>query len=161
MTEKEAIKNPLFKEGEIKFPSIYYIDDFAYFMIDFLFDIEPVFLSDLSELSDFEIFNEIPGHERINFLDIPEEDRLKYYPDYLDWPQDQLEITEVRYPPITDDDWVKINAQRRIKHLKLIESKFEISMKDYPDDEKLLVWKVAHYVQYKLKMKQFTELSCC
>ena len=39
----------------------------------------------------------------------------------------------------------------REKLVSLIEEKFGISMKGYPDDDLLYIWKVADFVKKKLK----------
>ncbi|NHJ48657.1 MAG: hypothetical protein FK733_12810 [Asgard group archaeon] len=145
---------------KITFPDVSFVDDFTYKLVEILFEIEAFFISNLSELSDFEFIDEIPGHEYRNYLDIPEEERKKFYPDYEDSTPYQLEKLKVRYPPVTDEDWVEIHKRIRLKHIKMIETKFDISIDDYPEDEKMLVWKVALYIQYKLKIKEVSQYCC-
>jgi hypothetical protein len=155
MNKKAVVKSDNILDFEIfQFPDTGYITEFAYLLIEILFDITEVFLTNLSEFSDFEFWKDIPGHEYRDYLEIPEEERKKFYPEYENCSPSKLEILRVRYPPITKEDWIKINKQTRSRHIKLIESKFKISMDDYPANEKLLVWKVAIYVQYKLKLKE-------
>jgi hypothetical protein len=139
---------------KFKFPPEFLIDDFAYEMVEILFDIEILYLSNLSELSDCDLFKETPGQEYRSIADIPEDERELYKEDCKDLPYDDLEKIHVLYPKITKEKWAEIKEQRRQKYFRLIESKFKISMKDYPKEEKkLLVWKVANFIQYKLKMQ--------
>ena len=140
-------------------PAICIYNEFAYTVVEILFNVKPIFLSDLSLLSDFERLEEIPGHKYTKLIDIAKKDIEKYYPFHKDKPQDQLESINVRYPPISDEKWKILDEQCRLKHLKLIELKFNISMKDYPEEE-LYVWKVAHFIHYKLSKRNASRYCC-
>jgi len=152
-------KNSSSDDLDYQSPAVCLNYGFAYKLVEILFDIKPILLSNLSLLSDFEILGEIPGHEYTNLIDIPKEDIEKFYPHFKDEPQDQLKEIRVRNPPISDEKWAILDEQMRMKHLKLVESKFNISMKNYPEEE-LYVWKVAHYIMYKQK-KHNASMYCC
>lgn len=146
-------------DSDYECPAIYISDDFVYELVEILFDIKAIIITNLSMLSDFVRIDEIPGHEYTRFLDIPEEDREKYYPDFKDRSPEGLKNLKVRYPPVPEEKWAQLYNQCRLDLMNLIESKFKISMKDYPEED-LYVWKVAHYIKYKLKV-QTASMFCC
>ncbi|MHA1123468.1 MAG: hypothetical protein ACTSUW_03430 [Candidatus Heimdallarchaeota archaeon] len=140
-------------------PAVYIADDFVYELVEILFDIEAIIITNLSMLSDFVRIGEIPGHEYTRLIDIPVEDREKYYSDFKDRSLEGLKAQKVRYPPIPEEKLTQLDEKCRVDLIKLIESKFKISMKDYSDED-LYVWKVAHFVKYKLKV-QTASMFCC
>ncbi|MHA1123196.1 MAG: hypothetical protein ACTSPC_10415, partial [Candidatus Heimdallarchaeota archaeon] len=61
--------HPSLEDFDIHFPLVSFSDDFPYLLVEILFEIKPLFLSNQSLLSDFDRFKEIPGHEYTKYLD--------------------------------------------------------------------------------------------
>jgi len=156
-TSKNEKQNPVpLKDLDIIFASEYEIDEFAYELIKILLGIEALFISDLSKFTDFLIPSSYPGHEKVRFSELSEEEK-KLYP----WVNEECSEENrlkliVDFPPISDEeiDLYFENEEKILIHQ--IEQTFGISMNHYPVDEGLYVWKVTKYIinkQTELKQK--------
>lgn len=147
---KKSNEKPVpLREKNVKIHSDGKIDDFCFELIEILFSISSMLLTDKSELDHFDLVDEIAGHMQIKLSEVPEVD-LERYSDYFEtWAPEDLGRLVVWYPPISDEKWDEINSNRKKRLIKLIELTFNISMEDYPDDS-LYVWKVARFIKKKL-----------
>ncbi|HIE30752.1 TPA: hypothetical protein EYP66_26145 [Candidatus Poribacteria bacterium] len=135
------------KNLRVEFASDEKIDEFAYELIERVFEIEGALLTDESTLDDFKPIDYIPGHWQRRLSDIPESERapyLKEIPDFV-----ELERYICWYPPVTDAEWTEIHKTNRQRLISLVEKAYGISLADFPEEE-LYVWKVATSVKRKL-----------
>lgn len=66
------------KKKKIVFMSSDKIDDFAHELIERVFGVSGVWMSNQSILDDFELLDSIPGHDLVRLSEIPKADRRLY-----------------------------------------------------------------------------------
>lgn len=125
------------------------IDDFAHELIERVFGISGVWMSNESTLDDFELMESIPGHDLVRLSEIPKVDRYLYKKEFSESVDPKK--YSVWYPPVSSKEWSKIETIARDCFLHKVENAYKISMEGYPKGETLYVWKVAEFVKRKLR----------
>ncbi len=120
----------------------------SYKIIEEFYGIQGALLTNLSSLYDFEeLLDEIPGHKRIYFTNVPKEERKLYKKRAgLSKPERLL----VWYPPLSKKDEQELWEAYRRSIVKRLESFYGISFRNYPNDE-FYVWQVARFIARKYK----------
>ncbi len=157
MVEKEPSLNnkkdpKSLKDMEIIFAPNEEVTEFAYLLIETLFGIQECFLTDYSELSHFLSLDEFPGHERVPFDGLSDEDKKLYLWANETFSEEDRKRLVIEYPPITQEEIDLYKENERKMFYYLIEQTFGVSMSDYPENENLFVWKVANYILLKQRV---------
>lgn len=156
-------------------------DDFCYWLIEQLFDVQPLLLTEHSLLDDFVSIDELvyPEHQLTCYADIPKEDRHLYHPiteackqlarqstsDIISQDYESIENQDTRqngkikskciehfwYPPFSEEELAEIDDKIRAYCEGLIKTTLGITLDDYPEEQPLYVWKIAEYIKTKLQ----------
>ncbi len=122
------------------------INNLAHKIVQQVYDIEGSFLTNYSSMYDFEeSLEEFPGHKLVRFTSIPLKDRGLYEKPSLG----RLDRYWVWYPPLTPAEENDIQEAYRRTIIKKLERVYDISFKDYPNNE-LYIWEVAQFLISKL-----------
>ncbi len=122
MTKKGKFKIEFAKQEMVK--------ETAYQLIEDLFGIRGVFLSDESTLDDFVIEMDIPGHKLIPFSEVSKSEKHLYKK--LHSAISAPSKYHVWYPPLASKESESINKATRRQLLMQIEAGYGISLEDYP-----------------------------
>jgi hypothetical protein len=124
------------------------VDSLALDMVEKLFGVEVVFLSNETPLEHFMPEREIPGHPLTRFADIPLDDQSNYKVPTANFdPQTYY----VWYPDVSKEEWARISQEDRRELIKRLEETYQISMADFKGP--LYVTKIARFI-LKEKVKQ-------